>query len=59
MIQGLIVAAIVAFAVWQLVKRFLPKKADATSSDGCGSGCDSCNGCKAIDLGPLEPRDQR
>lgn len=58
MIQGLIVALIVAFAAWQLVKRFLPKKAVAKSSEGCGSGCDSCNGCKAIDFGPLEPRDR-
>lgn len=48
LIQTAIVAAHVGFAVWQLSRRFLPKKA-TTPSAGCGSGgCDTCGACKTI-----------
>ncbi len=52
MIQFVIVALIVAFCAWQVVKKFWPKKvvaASASSGGGCGTGgCDTCGACKAI-----------
>ena len=48
--QYVVIAAILAFSVWQVAKRWLPKKAAAkpAESAGCGSGgCDTCGACSA------------
>ncbi len=48
--QYAVVAAIVAFSLWQVAKRWLlPKTAVAKPADaGCGSGgCDTCGACSA------------
>ena len=55
MIQGLIVAVIVLFCLWQVAKRCWPKKTLVKEGGGCGSGgCDTCGACKAIDFGELK-----
>ena len=51
----LVVAAIVAFSVWQLARTFFPKtvggKREADS--GCGSGgCNSCKSCSTFTFDP-------
>ncbi len=47
--QVAVIAAIVGFSLWQVGKRWLPKKAAAKpESGGCGSGgCDTCGACSA------------
>lgn len=45
--QYAVIAAIVGFSLWQVVKKYLPRKA-AAPAGGCGSGgCDTCGACKA------------
>ncbi len=42
------IAAIVAFSLWQVVKKYLPKKVAQPADAGCGSGgCDTCGACSA------------
>ena len=46
MLQNLIVALIVGGAAWYAGARYLPASwIGRKKAAGCGSGCDTCNGC--------------
>lgn len=47
--QYVVIAAIVGFSLWQVGKKYLPKKASAPAEGGgCSSGgCDTCGACSA------------
>ncbi len=47
--QFAVIAAVVGFSLWQVAKKYWPKKAAAPAEGGgCGSGgCDTCGACSA------------
>ncbi len=46
--QYAVIAAIVGFSLWQVVKKYLPTKAAGPADADCGSGgCDTCGACSA------------
>ena len=56
--QFALVAAVVAFSVWHMVRKFLPKKAVEPSACGSPSPCATCGGCAFANLKSATPPDR-